>query len=277
MATQPFQFQWQRAKVILVWPGDDRIQPCYGGFHVMVPARHESAAPESKDDPRTKGSPFRFPSAIGKDGKPIPGTVLVENQLVQTPTGGWRPEFDVKDWIEGLMSVGREMFARGLTIVESVDEIEPAMRAGRVKWEAKQEEHWHRVLTAEHERREGFKRAGKRVPPAQNEAAIQAAIRGLQQLEQSRSTPLVSDDDIAAALKLTTPPSPRALSAVEAPPAPKVDEALDVAEALLGMCHEHNVRLTNAETMGLFRKDKAAIAAVEKKLAAATVREPVGV
>lgn len=269
MATNPSaRMRRHEAKFILVWPGDDIAQPGYGGMIAAVPPAGEVAVTTAPN------SPYRFPAAEDGDGA-IPGTVLLKSVLVpDLATGGFRSEFDATDWCDGIetTAMGKGLVARGLTILDGSatrEDVQAAQAEGRPKWEAAQEAQWNETLSRELGRQERLRAQNRPITTPTNDKAVRAAIAGLEMLRQSRAERVVSTDTIRQAMGLDRQ-APAATVTPFPAPAPKPEpqpELRDLSKFLLATAQKNNVRLTNAETMGLFEKNEEVMRAVEVKLA----------
>ncbi len=268
------------ATLIAVWPGDDYACPQYDGLPIMVPPRSVVAEPEDKADPKTKGSIFRFPAALDAAGRPIPGTVVLTTEIRPDPsTGGVRVDFDALAWADGVETTdaNKGLIARGLKIVDSVDEVAAAMAAGREKWEAGKEREWMTVLDNEQKRRDELKAKGMRDHGCPNPALVRAAHGGLMGLRRSRTERdvQITDDELMAAISGAPAPVLRAVPSpepVRTPQEPKAEDTVaEVADLCLKAAVMCDVDLTKAQFTGLVKHDEAIVQQVMEKLVKAGV------
>lgn len=269
MATSIPRLRRHSIRLYAVWPGDDHVKVEYGGLPIIVP-------PVTVVAETGGASPYRCPSPVDGVGRKIPGAVVLESVVSLDPaTQGIRTEFDALEWAEGLESVNRAVFARGFKIVDSVEEIAKAQTEGRPLWEEKMLDHWRNVLAQERRRRIQDEKDGKPFTNGSNAAAVREAVEGINRISAKQRERAIPDAEIDRLLGVNKAgpvgivPTPAPVADVDVPKADRTNDV--IAEKLLSICHAKNVRLTNAEVMGLVKRDEAAMEAVEKKLEAAGV------
>jgi hypothetical protein len=255
---------------IAVWPGDDFIQPQYGGQIIVVPPRKTVA----KQGP---GSPYRFGAVKDPEtGKPIPGTVLIESAAKHNPeTLGYDVEFDAADWVRGVYQNNRPLLERGFTVVMSVGEIAPAIEAGRPKWEAAKKREWMSTLAEERRRQKRLEDKGEPYTESSNHQAVIDAIEGMRRLSEVEVQRRVGIEEIDAVLHVKSRPALVEQRAA----APEAAEAADdgeidlqkVAHYLYQKAKAGNVALLKDECIGLLDVNEEVMRAVEAKLEAAGV------
>lgn len=260
------------SRYIAVWPGDDYVTLCYDGQPITLPPRNVVA------DATTKGSKFRFGPAKTAEGKPIPGTVLLETDINPDPTTrGLRTEFDATAWVDGLMGVngmsgvGGAFEKRGFTVVDDAEDVPAAHRDGRVKWEAVERERCLAVLDQETVRRKAMSDRGQRYIAGPNDAKVRAAHAALMAMSVKAEEVSLSDDELMSAQGILARPAAR----FEAPIFPPAASVLPVesplqiqADKLFDECERKGVYLTRPDLAGLVKLDPAVIKSIEAKLAA---------
>jgi hypothetical protein len=242
---------------ILVWCGDERLDLGYDGSFIAVPPMNEIAKVGIR-------SPYRLPAATTKAGVPLPGTVIVEDVIVQKEDGGYKKIFDVSDLCAFLERDCPELFQRGFQIVSDPEDVKAVQMEGRPLYEASQDARARDILGLELSRRKRYEDAGQPAPPGSNEQDVIWAIRHQQMRAARKAKTLeVSSADIYAAMAGTyTGPTP----GVEAD-APIVESTEQVsASSMIDEADELGVSLTKADLSGLIRGDKDIYAYVAEKL-----------
>lgn len=249
---------------ILVWPGDEPISPMYGGEVITLPP---------KDQVATAGHGiYRYGAALDRQGKPMPGTVLLKDVMSVDPsTAQVVKVFDAESWVKGLMGVNKKLFERGLTAVVDPDDVAPAMEAGGKRWYQSKLQEWDNEIRTEAARRQKYTSQGQAPPPLDDkgEASLQNAILQLR-MNQDRRGSAISDVDLRVALG-----GPVAVPAA-APVAPvKAETDEDALQAhaleLYRLARANSVSLLKDELDGLLAHDETAMLVVTEKLEAAGV------
>lgn len=181
---------------IVVWSGDERITVEAMGTVVVVPCADEVAEPGP-------GGVFRYPSARGRDGKPLPGTVLLREARKRQDDGSMLAVFDPDEWSKMLASNRPELFASGFGITDDPDNVASMQAAQRPAWEAMDERRCEGVIRAEIERQTNYARyhPGEPIPAGTNQEQVRAAIARLEKRKAQRGhEAAVSRTDLIAAL-----------------------------------------------------------------------------
>lgn len=250
---------------ILVWPGDEAISPMYGGEVITIPARDQVA---------TAGQGiYRYGAALDRQGKPMPGTVMLKDVMSVDPTTGQVVKvFDAEGWVKGLMGVNKKLFAeRGLTVVVEPEEVAPAMEVGEKRWYQSKLAEWDNEIRTEAARRHKYTAQGQAPPPLdeKGEASLQNAILQLR-MNVDRRGSAISDVDLRVALG---GPADVPAAAPAVPVKAETDEdALSAAAVeMYRQAKAHDVKLLKEELDGLLARDLTIMAAVEAKLTDAGV------
>jgi hypothetical protein len=263
--------KWTRVQSqILVWCGDERLEIGYDASSINVPPINEVAKVGIR-------SPYRLPSATTKSGVPLPGTVLVEDVIVQNEDGGWKKIFDVSDLCGFLERDMPELFARGFQIVSDPDEVKVVQIESRPAYESSLDARARDVLALELTRRKRFEDSGQPAPPGSNEKDVVWAIRHQQSRASRRSTTAnLSTADIYSALAghyigdvptgegapNTPDPASRPASQTE----PQAPERNVSAASMIEEADELGIKLTPADLKGLIRGDRDTFDYVGEKL-----------
>ena len=250
---------------ILVWPGDEPETVMYGGEQVVVPPRDTVATLGDRYTP----SIYRWPAATDKQGRPIPGTVLIKDVLRTGEQNETIKVFDAESWCKGLGQVAIKVFERGFAIVVDPDEVPAAMEAGLKRWRRAKIAEWDNAVRYELSRRENYRTKGQVAPPLDDigEQKLQNAIRNLRE-EQERAGSAISDGDLRVALggQAVLPTAPTAAPAPPPPAKAEEDELGEAAGHMYKLAKQHDVKLLKEELDGLLARDLAIMAAVEAKL-----------
>jgi hypothetical protein len=258
--------KWTRVQSqILVWCGDERLEIGYDASSITLPPINEVAKVGIR-------SPYRLSAATTKSGVPLPGTVLVEDVIVQNEDGGWKKIFDVSDLCGFLERDMPELFARGFQIVSDPEEVKVVQMECRPLYEKSLDARARDILALELTRRKRFEDNGQPAPPGSNEKDVVWAIRHQQSRASRRSTTAdLSTSDIYNALAghytgavptgAQNAPDPGPASA-PAPPA----EAHVSASSMIEEADELGIKLTPADLKGLIRGDRDTFDYVGEKL-----------
>jgi hypothetical protein len=228
---------------ILVWPGDEIKQVGYDGHTLSMPP-HDVVAEVGL------GSPYQFESAKLR-GVPLPGTIVLKDQIVTLQSGGYRKVFDAMEactWIEENRT---ELIAQGFSIVMDPEDVAAAMAEGRPRYDKSQDNLARETLQSELARRKKWEEKGVPPPPSSSEHRVLWAIKHLETAEARR--PAVSESAIKAALggvKLPPPPA--------APEPPKQmfhDKPVAelTAEDIFAQAEAAGISLTKGEMISLLK------------------------
>ncbi len=267
---------------VIGWPGTSPIYIEHAFEQILVPGRTEVATPG-------RGSVYRYPSAKDSAGRPIPGTVQIEDKYARDPSSNTLVKgFDAKAYCEGLLgnALGTALEKRGLFIVEDAADVTEAMRASvGTFWRS--ERRW-----AENRIREELARRAKEqaagLPPRDltegeyNEIERARNVMAQQPPDGVKIT--ISDEDLRGSLGVpsqVTAPSvvapagitatdephydPRVAAAEEA--AAKADK-LAVAQEVLRRAGEVGYVPTKADLMALLSGDDVSLLEVVQKIEA---------
>ena len=258
---------------ILVWPGDEPETAMYGGEQIVIPAREQVATVGDRNTP----SIFRWPAAMGRDGRPIPGTVLIKDVIRTGEQGETIIVFSAEGWCKGVRQCNQKLFERGFSIVLEPEDVPAVMEAGVKRWRRAKIAEWDNAVRYEMARRENYRTKGQVAPPLDDlgEQKLQNAIRNLR-AEQERAGSAISDTDLRVALggPVAGPALPMVpVLETAAPPAPEKpeDELGEAADHMYKVARENKIHLTKDELNGLLARDMGAMAELEQKLSDAGV------
>lgn len=240
--------RWTRVQSeILVWCGDEPLELAYDAQTLWVP-------PVDKIAKVGIGSPYRLPAATTKAGVPLPGTVVIEDVIVDTAEGGAKVAFSVRDFCGFLERDMPELFDRGFDIVSDPDDVRPAQIEGRPLYEASLDARAKEIIDQELARRKQLEDSGRPLTAASNEKDVVWAFRHRQKRGAAR--PSVSTEDLFAAASG---------GYVKGPEAPAV---APTGKTLVAECESLGIVLTKAELLGLLRDDAEQTSIVMDKIAA---------
>jgi hypothetical protein len=249
----PEQFTklWSRPnEAIFVWPGEEPLVVKYDSDELWVPPRFETARPGP-------GSPYRFPSALGKEGHLLKGTVVVKDITASTDMGGYRTVFSVNDMAAYLTRERDDLFRRGFNIVASVDQVPVAMEMGIPLYEASQDERAREVVAKEMDRRRKWEERGQPPPPSSSDHLVAWAIAHLRAREPKR--PQYTTEQLRSALE--------GRYVLAAPPATVPVDRRSALE-LYDEARELKIQLSKVELEALLQNDSEQIQYVKEKIAA---------
>ena len=253
---------WNRVNSqIFVWAGDEPKEIKFSGFRFKVPPRTETARAD-KDHP---GSIYRFESARDSKNNLIPGTVLVEDVIANSPTGGVSRIFDVAACCEYLNRDRPDLFSQGFAIVSDPNDIPLAMAEILPEYEATQDKKAHSILQGEMERQRKMEEKGQIVTERENPEVVAWAMQHLARRGKT-VTPSHKVDDIAAVLEgRYAGPVEKLKEAVPAPeamvPVPQAD-----GKSLFQECEDWGVRLSKRELEAIVKGEEEQIAFIRSKL-----------
>jgi hypothetical protein len=242
-------FENQDQAFILVWEGNEQRAISWNGEQVLIPRRDEVL------DER-----HRFQSAKDRNGKYFPGTVIVKDDFRRNAEGERVQVVNARTMIEQNQKNRAKLFAYGLMVVTSIDDIPKAREESAKRWEKCQESADMRVLQEETQRIAQHEKTGSAVPPTTPERAEE--IRGAMarqnernRLRNGQSRALSSD--LKKLLDGTTIESaPPSIEQIMTPDIPDSGEDLIHESAVLG------VVLSEAEIAGLKAGDAKVMNAV---------------
>lgn len=235
---------------ILTWCGDEPLEIAYDAVPILVP-------PVNKIANLGIGSPYRLPSAVSKNGVPMPGTLVVSDVEEDNEEGGVTRVFKVDDFCLFLERDCSELFSRGFNIVTDPDDVRPAQEEGRPLYEASLDAQAAAILDAELMRQKKYEEQGRPVPQAANEKQVIWAYRHKQKRGAQR--PTISKDAILAAIQ-----------GGFAPEMPLVEEPtvqIRSAAGLIEECESLGISLNKSELMALIRNKPDEVAYVLEKIA----------
>jgi hypothetical protein len=253
---------WNRVNSqIFVWAGDEPKEIKFSGFRFKVPPRTETARAD-KDHP---GSIYKFESARDSKGNLIPGTVLAQDVMSASPSGGVHRVFDVAACCEYLNRDVPELFNQGFAIVSDVNDIPLAMAEILPDYEATQDKKAHTILQGEMERQRKMEEKGQIVTERDNPEVVAWAMQHLARRGKT-VRPSHGVDDIAAVLegRYRGPVEPLK----EVLPVPEVMEAPPSTDgrSLFQECEDWGVRLSKRELEAVITGDEEQIAFIRSKL-----------
>ncbi len=193
---------------IFVWPGDELKPIGYDGNVFNMPP-HDQVAEVSS------GKPWSHPAAVGGDGKPIPGTIIVHDRYADNEAGGTERALDAAEFCRWIETTLPELLNQGFAIVMSPDDVQPAMDLGRPKYEASRDHYAREIITHELERLKSAETTG--IPPqmSQSNHKIQWAAAHLRNSQAQNRSQMLSSGELRNVL----------LGGPESPPAPKEETA----------------------------------------------------
>ncbi len=242
--------RWSRTvSQILVWVGDEPLVLSYDGAEFWVPPLDKVAKVGS-------GSPYRFPSAVNAAGVSLPGTVLLQDQIVDTDEGGHRKVFDVMEYCAFLERDCPHLFARGFNVVTDAEDVRDVQLEGRPLYEESLDQKAQEVIEGELARRKHLEESGRPITAPSNEKDVVWAFKHKQRRGTQR--PSLSTDQLFAAA------SGQFAADAEAP---TVDPVRASAASLLDDCEALGINLTKTELVALLRDDQEQVAIVVEKIA----------
>jgi hypothetical protein len=247
---------------ILVWCGDEKLEIGFNAALIAVPPVNQVAKVGIR-------SPYRLPSATTKAGVPLPGTVLVEDVVIQTEEGGWKKIFDVTDLCNFLERDCPELFLRGFAILSDPEDVTVVQKENRPLYEKSLDTKARDILALELTRRKRFEDNGQPAPPGSNELDVTWAIRHQRTRAAARRTGAdLSTADIYNALAGTfavNAPDPTPTEDPAPQYAPPTQEHVSAA-SMIEEADELGIKLTPADLKGLIRGDKPTFEFVAEKI-----------
>lgn len=259
--------RWSRLQSqILVWCGDEKLEIGFNAALIVVPPVNEVAKVGIR-------SPYRLPSATTKAGVPLPGTVLVEDVVIQNEDGGWKKIFDVTDLCNFLERDCPELFARGFAILSEPEDVTAVQKENRPMYEKSLDAKARDILALELTRRKRFEDNGQPAPPGSNEQDVTWAIRHQRTRAAARRTTAdLSTADIYNALagQFTVNaggslPNPNPAEEPAPQYAPPTQGHISAA-SMIEEADELGIKLTPADLKGLIRGDTPTFEFVAEKI-----------
>ncbi len=226
---------------ILSWCGDEMEQVSFDGTVFNIPSLNEVA---EADKP---GSPYRFDAARTREGRMLPGTVLVADRLGTNPEGVRVKYFDADMFVKWIEAVRPDLLDRGLFICDHPEEVEEAQREGRPLYEKSQDSRARGVLEAELFRRRKWEEKGTPAPPSSSQADLQWALRHLRNRPAAVDT--IPSTEITNVLS-GVPQSSPTTSGPEKPPRELKAESIEETIAALTKTDSRSLH-TQAKSMGI--------------------------
>lgn len=264
MSTLPFE---RPQEYIGVWAGDDDILLKAFGDEFMCPRRTQVAVAGQ--------GRFRFGAAKGRDGKALPGTIMLQNAYVRNDQGGEEAQFDARAVCLQLYT-NKALLARGFTVVLNVDDVEAAQAAGRPMWEEQQSLAWQEIIRGELDRQAMWDKRGVPAPPSPDAALVKQAREGLARLNAQNAGNQFSREDLVSVLgggqgQAPTQPAvitPAAVPSAFAPPPGAAELALAAAE-LYTEAEQAGIKVLKEEMALLFKGDRSTMREIQSRLEAA--------
>lgn len=184
--SRPRRFQ-RTQQFIFVWPGDELKRLGYDGNSYNMP-------PFDQVSEIGLGKPYGHEPAKDASGRPIPGTIVIEDRYADNEMGGTERVLDAAEfcgWIEDTMP---ELLNQGFAIVMGPEDVAQAMDLGRPKYEASRDDYARAVLQHELERRKTWE--GKGIPPpvSSSDAKVRWAASHLENAQAQARSRQISDD-----------------------------------------------------------------------------------
>lgn len=176
---------------ILMWGGDNPFTVTSLGQPVVLPPHDQVAV--------GREGRYRFSSAVDSDGQPIPGTVVLTDEMSQPGTGQVL-SLDARRWVDMLETNQPKLFESGFEIVDTPDLVEEKRAAVREAYEIAQDKAADDVIRAELARREKWETKGQPAPPPQNANEIQWAMDLKKRNRTRNAQKLAPRADLLAAL-----------------------------------------------------------------------------
>lgn len=259
---RPVKRLWNRVQQqIFVWAGDKPLQLKYSGFVFYVPPRNQTA----KKGP---GSIYVFESAKDGHGRTIPGTIVAQDLLQTTPEGGYTKTFDVDAACRFFDRDKPKLFEQGFQIVSEIGDIDTAMADCVPLWEEAEDERAHKILQAELERQETWKKKGQEPPKSSSAAQVEWAVKHLARPGRRGDKPAFDTDQLKDVLAgkvddVPVPPEPVHVPE-EAHPVPRGEVAANMR--LYDEAKELGVKLTRTELAALLENDTEIVQLVAEKV-----------
>lgn len=279
-----FSFHGKPTNYIFVWPGDDRVKARWAGDDLLIPSRNEVARATDANGRPIPGSPFRFNCALDREGRQIPGTLVLQDAWTNDPSSGARVKsFDAEGFSNGLWQNNMPLRDRGFAIVTEIDDIPRAMEIGRPKWESFRIKEAERTIADEIRRRKLDEAAGVPYQEGSDAKSVKEAYAFLQTVTRAARVE-VSTNDLLRALGgpgVAPPPVPEPSTALppQIPtPAPmrpvyEISEGQYLAQALFEQLEEYGIQPNKAELAGLLKGDQETMKGLVTKLEAKKAAE----
>ena len=229
----------KKNSVIFVWPGEEPLELAYDGTRIVVPPCDVIA--------RVGVNSMYTHAAAERNGRPVPGTAVIEDVTSLTPEGGYRSVLSVDAVCRYLTRDRDDLFARGFNIVETADQIEEAMILGVPLYAESQVTRAREILNREAQRQKGYKDRGEQPPPSTSEHLISWAVKHLRSVGPGKQAHAM--EDIEAALR----GQPAAVAAVASSEGARVAAAAPVytTDPSLSKVNEAAAVFAEARTLGI--------------------------
>lgn len=253
---------------ILVNSGDEPLPVTACGLTITIP-------PVDQTVPLKDGKPtgrYRFNSAVGRDGKRLPGTVAIRDQFEDRDGAHFRT-FDALEWCSMVEQNHKVLFDNGYDQTMDPDQVPAIQERGRKLWDAALLKRDENIVRHAREQASYWKERGRPQPPSTQDEAVKAAIARLNKRRAEGrygDTNPISVEELDAALGL----SPKKVDPLASPAAVPAGVGsmsdLDMAAiSLFEAIREHKLRLTNDEQAGLIERNPEVMAKVQAKVEAA--------
>jgi hypothetical protein len=260
------QFFDDATTYILCWPGDDETTARWAGENLLLPSRNEVARATDANGQPIKGSRFRFNGAVARDGRQLPGTLVLQDRFtVESSTGGRVKAFDAQGFVNGIWN-NLPLRARGFRVVKTVDDVEKAMAEGRPQWEKQRIAAAEQTIRDEVTRRKLDEAAGIPYRESSDAQTVKEAHQFLMTVRREQKESIPTGDLMEALTGGPVPPQPPPVAQAEKPVVPELSDALIMGQALFNRAAELNVNLTKAELSGLLKGDESVLDSVSRRL-----------
>jgi len=250
---------WNRINTqIFVWAGEEPLHLKHNGFRFVVPPRNVVAR-------KAEGAPYKFEAVRDGKDRPVPGTILVEDRIVESDAGGRRKVFDVMECCEYLQNDKGHLFEEGFQIVSDVADAKAIMPELIPLYENSMDKRAQSILSAELGRQQKWKEKGQPVPEPDNPQRVEWAIKHMASRKKTLQ-PDYSANDIEAALEGRFDDIVGSKPRTEAPPV-EPEEQIN-GKALYMECQEWGLRLNKGEIEALLTDDEEQIDIIVQKLKA---------
>ncbi len=261
--------QGRQKLYIAVWSGDEPLTVSAQGQPICIPPIHEVAVAG------VKGSRYRFPAAVGKDGRPLPGTVAIHDVYIVKDEATVK-QFDAEEWCRTVEENQNDLFKTGFDTTTDPDSVAVIQEQGRIQFEDMQFRRDELIVEHARQQAEHWRKQGKQRPQSTADDAVRAAMGRLNERRKAgklgSSINPISMDEMDQALGLapgTTGAATGAVATSAPAPARAVTDLDAAASALMRAVREGNIRLKNEEIQGLIDRDPALMEQVQKKVEAA--------
>lgn len=240
---------------ILVWSGTEPLELYCDGSSFFVPPRDQVA------DPSVPGGIYRYPSATDRAGqRMIPGTIVVRD-VYGIKEGQSVRLFEAYELVKFVERTRKELMARGLAIVEKVEDVEEAHSIGIPAFAKSQDARAKDILEKELKRRKNAEDRG--VPPGVS-SSEEDVIWARHHLEgRHLDVSAVSTDDIRSVLSGSPAPPTGLVAPMRASSAPRATAVTDGTE-LYTKAKALGLKLLKEQLEGLLAGDPETVSDVKK-------------